>query len=315
MSAPPLDGVRVIDLTNYVAGPLASMTLGDLGADVLKIEQPLKGDAMRTFGARRRGTSLSWVNVNRNKRSRRLDLKSADGRDALLELVEAADIFVCNWRAGVAESLGLGDSTLAETTPRLIRCYITGFGSTGPMARRPAFDGLLQATSALAAIQGGREAPALVRTIVADKTTAAVATQSVLAALYRRERTGEGTRIDLAMIDTMAWFLFSDTMKHRIFVDADEGERPVPDDSRQRSTIIATSDGHIVIAPVSGAQIGRACDALGHPEWKADLKAIADPNKPANPLLDLAESVTIGDTTSHWCEVFEQADVPAAPVL
>src|SRR5438093_1513749 len=133
-------------------------------------------------------------------------------------------------RAGVAESLGLGDGTLAEANPRLIRCYITGFGSTGPMARRPAFDGLLQATSALASIQGGSGSPEMVRTIVADKTTAGVATQAVLAALYRRERSGEGTRIDLAMLDTMAWFLFSDTMKHRVFLDAD-GEGALPDDS------------------------------------------------------------------------------------
>src|SRR3954451_25237600 len=102
MSPPPLEGVRVIDLTNYVAGPLAAMTLGDLGADVLKLEQPLKGAAMRTYGALRRGTSLSWVNVNRNKRSRRLDLKSADGRDALLELVEAAHIDIITRRAAGA---------------------------------------------------------------------------------------------------------------------------------------------------------------------------------------------------------------------
>src|SRR5690349_2370814 len=108
MNAPPLQGVRVIDLTNYIAGPMTSMTLGDLGADVLKVEQPLKGDAMRTFGARRRGTSLSWVNFNRNKRSRRLDLKTADGRDALLDLAGDADVVVCNWRSGVADGLGLG---------------------------------------------------------------------------------------------------------------------------------------------------------------------------------------------------------------
>jgi crotonobetainyl-CoA:carnitine CoA-transferase CaiB-like acyl-CoA transferase len=118
------------------------------------------------------------------------------------------------------------------------------------------------------------------------------------------------------MLDTMAWFVFPDTMKHRTFLDADtDGQGAFRDDSTQRSTIVATSDGHIVISPVSGAQIGRACDALGHPEWKAELKAITDPNQLANTMLDLAESVTLTDTSSHWCAVLEQADVPAAPVL
>lgn len=304
----PLRGLKVVDAAGYVTGPYAATMLGDLGADVVKVENPPKGDPMRGFGTRRRGTSVWFANFNRNKESVLLDLKNDEGKRLFLELVAGADVVILNWRSRVAGSLGLDDAVLAAINTRLVRLWITGYGPDGPLGNRPAFDTLLQAQSGLVHRQGD-----LLRTIVADKNTALMGVQAVLAALVRRGVTGEGDRIDMAMIDAMAYWNFPDMMEARTFTDDDD--TVVASGRQGRTGVLRTADGAIVVAPVSGAQIGRCLEAVGHPEWKADLKAITDPRELSDTMLNRIEPITESGSTDHWLARFAEYDVPAAPVL
>ena len=309
-----LEGVRVVDVAGYVTGPYACMILGDLGADVVKVEAPPKGDPMRSFGLTHDGTSVLFANVNRNKRSILLNLKSADGRTVFLDLVRRADVLVQNWRPGVARSLGLDDATLAAENPRLIRLAVTGYGREGPLSSRPAFDTLLQGHTSMAHVQGAGHQPEIIRSILADKTTALFGAQNVLAALVARSRDGSGRRIDLAMLDTMAYFNFPDLFQPRTVVPGD-GEAQTPERYSAHSGVVATSDGFIVVVPVSGAQIGRSLEAVGHPEWKPELKAISDPVDLIDAVMSRIESVTRTASTKEWLARFAAHDVPAGPVL
>jgi crotonobetainyl-CoA:carnitine CoA-transferase CaiB-like acyl-CoA transferase len=301
----------VVEVANYISGPLAAQHLGDLGAEVVKVEPPGRGDPMRSFGRRHRGTGVIFANLNRNKRSVQLDLKTEGGTAALRGLLREADVMICNWRPGVADSLGLADADLEELNGRLVRCYVTGFGPDGPHAARPAFDGLLQAMSGMAAIQGRGGRPTLVDTLLADKLTAAFAAQAILAGLHGRSSTGRGVRIDVAMLDVIGSFLWPDSFASRTIPGDTAGDAG----AAARDTVCATADGYIVVSPVSGAQITRVCEALGHPEWKAQLRAIVDPTEMANALLDRIESATETMTTAECLEILVAADVPAAPVL
>jgi len=305
-----LDGVRVLEVASYVSGPFATQILNDLGAEVIKVEPPT-GDPMRTFGLRHQGLSALWVNVNRGKRSMVLDLKQATDMQRFHELVRSADVFVQNWRPGVAESLALGDEVLEALNPRLIRVAITGFGPTGPARSRPVFDVLLQAEAGLARAEGGAGPPIPVRSLIADKTTALFAANACLAALVQRQQTGRGCRIELAMLDVLAYYDFPDLAQDRTFLDADAHQ----DLQRGRPGLLQTSDGYVAVSPVSGQQIGAAVTAVGHPEWKHDLKPIRNPTELTNALYDRLESVTRHDTTAHWLELFQRHDVPAAAVM
>jgi crotonobetainyl-CoA:carnitine CoA-transferase CaiB-like acyl-CoA transferase len=306
----PLSGVRVVECASYVSGPMAAQVLADLGAEVIKVEPP-RGDPLRTFGLRHRGLSAMWVNINRGKKSVVIDLKADGGANRLRELLITAHVFIQNWRPGVADSLGLGDEALAALNPGLVRVAITGFGTTGPSAAKPVFDILLQAASGLAASEGSDARPTAMRSIIADKTTAVFAANAVLAALVRRATTGRGSRIDLAMLDVLAYFDFPDLGQDRTFLDVD-----APNElARGRSGLLETSDGFIAVSPVSGQQIGAAVTAVGHPEWKAELKRVGDPTELTNVLYDLLESETRTRPTAHWVDVFHRNDVPAAAVL
>ncbi len=305
-----LSGVRVVEVASYVSGPLATQVLSDLGAEVVKVEPPA-GDPMRNFGLRVDGLSAMWVNVNRGKKGVVVNLKDPDGMGQFRQLLATADIFVQNWRPGVAESLGLGDGDLAELNPRLIRVSITGFGATGPSKSRPVFDVLLQAASGLAASEGADGQPSSVRSLIADKTTALFAANACLAALARRNQTGLGCRIEMAMLDVLAYFDFPDLGQDRTFL----GEGLQQDLRRGRSPLLRTSDGYVAVSPVSGSQIGAAVTAVGHPEWKNDLKKIDNPTELTNILYDRLEAETQHRPTAEWVAIFEAHDVPAAPVM
>lgn len=309
----PLEGIKVVDCANYVTGPYAAMILGDLGAEVVKVEPPPRGDPFRNFGLRHKGTSVMFANVNRGKRSCLLDLKSPDGKEALLALAGRADVIVQNWRPGIADGLGVGDDVLAARNPSLVRLAVSGYGPDGPLAGRPTFDTLLQAQTGLAFMQGRPGRPAMLRNIIVDKTTGLLGAQAVLAALVGRERHGAGERIDLAMLDVTAYTNFPDLMQDRTFLP-DEGPEPELRPAG-RGGVAATSDGYIAVAPVSGAQIGRTMEAIGHPEWRDDLKAISDPVSLADTMIERVEQVTRDAPTAEWLMRFADFDVPAAPVL
>src|ERR1700722_8269971 len=205
----PLDAVRVLDLTSMVAGPVATMILADQGADVIKVEPP-NGDLMRHLSLQRNGMSAFFLSCNRNKRSLAVDLKSAGGLAILQKLVPSADVLVHNFRPGAAERIGVGEEAVRALRHDIIYVSITGYGETGPYAGQRAYDPVIQAMSGLADIQADNETgrPRMVRTIIADNTTALTAAQAITAALFARTRTGQGQHVRLAMLDAMVAFLW-----------------------------------------------------------------------------------------------------------
>ena len=252
----PLAGVTVVETATYMSGPYAGMMLADLGADVIKVEGE-RGDPFRNYGRPETEYSAVFANCNRSKRSVVLDLKDPDGRDELLALLARADVFLANWRAGVAESLRLSDDLLESTNPRLVRCFITGFGPTGPRAAEPAFDTVLQGLSGLSDALDTGDEPKLIPGYPLDKVAATMAVQTILASLLQRERTGRGERIELPMLDVATYFDFADLFTGRVFVD----HQPDVAQNAQASAIrpIRTADGWIVVAPVTARQIAAAC--------------------------------------------------------
>ncbi|MDZ7824954.1 MAG: CoA transferase [Gammaproteobacteria bacterium] len=203
----PLAGVRVVDLTSMISGPVATMMLADQGADVIKVEPP-GGDLVRAMGANRGGVSATFVSANRSKRSVVLDLKTDAGLDALKRLVRTADVFVQNFRPGAIERMGLGEDVLRAEREDLVYVSISGFGEQGPYAGNRVYDPVIQALSGLAAIQAdadGRPQHGL-RTIIPDKLTAVTAAQAITAALFARERSGRGQHVRLAMLDATVAF-------------------------------------------------------------------------------------------------------------
>lgn len=305
----PLDGIRVVEAANYVSGPFAGLALAQLGAEVVKVEPPT-GDPLRKFGLTHEGISALYMNLNHGKRSVVLDLKDDGDRAAMQELLADADVFLQNWRPGIAESLGVGYDDVRERNSSLVYVAITGFGQTGPKLARPVFDTSIQAASGLAAYESGQGQPSMVRSLIADKTTAMMAVQGVLAALLSRGRTGEGSRVDLAMLDVMAYFNFPDVCQDRTFLDAPPRDLP-----RGRDNVVRTSDGYVAVSPVSGRQLGAAVTAVGHPEWKEELKAAPSPSALIDRLVELLERVTVKRTSEEWEQVFLDHDVPATAVL
>ena len=216
-----------------ISGPLATMILADQGADVIKVENPDGGDHTRAANNRRNGFSASFLNNNRNKRSVALDLKNPAAQEALLRLVATADVFIQNFRPGVAERMGLGEDAVRAVAPDIVYVSISGFGETGPYAQKPVYDPLVQAMSGLATIQAGSdtERPRLVRTILPDKLTAVTASQAITAALLARERTGQGQHVRLSMLDAV----------HRVPVGLRHGQ---PDVRRGRDPAAGSGELH-----------------------------------------------------------------------
>ena len=305
--ASPLQGIRVIETATFISGPFAGLMLSDLGAEVVKVEPP-SGDPGWRFGLKHEGLSAMGLNVNRGKQSRRLDLKSEAGREELLRLLEEADVFLHNWRPGVAERLGLDGPTLCERFPRLVYVSVNGYGADGPRAGGPVFDGLLQVSSGLAAYEGTPGRPRLPRSYLADKVAAAFVAQGVLAGLLSRATTGRGGPHEVSMLDAMAYFNFPDLCQHRTFRDLQ------PDLEFPPSTLVATADGWLALSPVRGSQLAATVTALGHPEWVQELKEAPTPAAVIGRMVELIEPELARRTTRECEELFREAEVPAAAV-
>ena len=219
--AGPLDGIRIIDLTAMLAGPWATMILGDQGADVIKVEAPGRGDHTRSLGHRAHGLPANFLNINRSKRSVTIDLKTEAGRGLLLDLARDADVLVQNFRPGVVERLGVGEADIRAVAPDIVYVSISGFGEKGPFAAKPTYDPIIQALSGLTTVQGGSDdaRPRLVRTVLPDKLTAMTAAQAIAAALFARERTGTAQHVRLSMLDSVLSFLWASDMGAQTFVD------------------------------------------------------------------------------------------------
>ena len=312
----PLAGVRVVDATTMISGPLATLILADQGAEVIKIEDPRGGDHGRQVATRRGGFSASFVNNNRGKRSVALNLKHPDGLEAALKLCEGADVFVQNWRPGVAERIGLGEAAVRARRADVVYASIAGFGFEGPWAKRPVYDPLIQALSGLASVQGAGGRPRLIRTILPDKVTAIQASQAITAALFARERTGRGTHLHLSMLDTVVHFLWSSDMSGLTFVG---DEAPEPEETAQSfvELIYETADGWMAVSAHTDATWTGLSRAVGRPDWLEDPRFAGvearEVNKPAR--LELTQQALREDTTQNWLRRLEAEDVPCAPVL
>jgi len=313
--AGPLDGFRVIDVTQMISGPLATMLLGDQGADVIKIEPPGTGDFVRSYGGKRAGLPPMFATTNRNKRSIVLNLKTRRGLELLKRLVETADVFVQNFRPGTAERMGMGETHLRAVRGDLIYVSISGFGETGPYADQPVYDPIIQALSGLASIQSDETGrPRLVRTIVPDKLTALTAAQAITAALLARARTGRGQHVRLAMLDAMVAFLWPEGMARYTWVDAEDDSRRPP---RTRDLIFQTTDGYITCSAMSDGDWQALTRALDRPAWRDDprFSSVARRERFVDERLTLTAEVLQTRTSAEWLQRLRAEGVPCAPVL
>ncbi len=312
----PLHGVRVIDLTSMISGPLATMMLGDQGANVIKVEAPGGGDHTRAAANRRGGMSASFLNNNRNKRSVVLDLKAEAGRSALLRLATGADVLVQNFRPGVADRIGVGEAAIRAVSPAVIYVSISGFGERGPYAAKPVYDPLVQAVSGLATVQAGsdEERPRLVRTILPDKLTGIVAAQAIAAALFARSRTGEGQHIRLSMLEAVIAFLWSSDMGSQTFVGND---LPQQDAASFTDLIYETADAPVSVAVQSDREWTALTQALDQPGWLDDprFRTPGLRQQHINERLALTQGVLRTRPAAEWLDRLTRAGVPCAPVL
>jgi crotonobetainyl-CoA:carnitine CoA-transferase CaiB-like acyl-CoA transferase len=312
----PLHGYRIVDLTSMISGPLATMILADQGADVIKVENPDDGDHTRAANNRRNGFSASFLNNNRNKRSLALDLKDPEAKKALLRLIATADVFVQNFRPGVADRMGLGEDVLRAVKPNIVYVSISGFGETGPFAGKPVYDPLVQAMSGLATIQAGSdtERPRLVRTIVPDKLTAVSASQAITAALLSRERTGQGQHVRISMLEAVIAFLFASDMGSQTFVG---DELPQQDAASFIDLIYETATAYISAAVQSNKEWVALTRALDKPEWLDDprFKTPALRQRNIDDRLLMTQEVLLTRPAAFWLDRLTTEGVPCAPVL
>ena len=314
----PLHGYRIVDLTSMISGPSATMLLADQGAEVIKVENPRAGGDHTRLGANRRGGfSASFLNNNRGKRSVALDLKDPAAVEALLRVVAAgADVFVQNFRPGVAERLGLGEAAVRAVAPDIVYVSISGFGEAGPYAQKPVYDPLVQAVSGLATVQAGSDEapPRLVRTILPDKLTGIVAAQAITAAMLARARGAPGQHVRLSMLDAVLAFLWGSDMASQTFV---EDAIPQQEAASFIDLIYATATGHISVAVQSDKEWEALTRALERPEWLADPR-FAFPalrQKHIDERLAMTQAVLRTRGAEEWLERLTAHGVPCAPVL
>ncbi|MGM0605401.1 MAG: CaiB/BaiF CoA transferase family protein [Halobacteriota archaeon] len=311
----PLGDITVIDATQALVGPMASQTLGDLGADVIKIERPGHGDLTRAYSPKYEGLSAYFVSLNRNKRSVTLDLTTKEGQTILHRLVEDADVFLQNFSPNKEATFGADYETLSERNEGLIYCDISGYGNDSPYRHKKSFDVILQGESGMMSITGSPEEPARVGISICDISGAMTATYATLTALYHRERTGEGQYMDLALLDTSFQFLLYHVTNY--FASGDVPRRmgtKHPNLSPYQA--IETADSYIVVGVVSESLWPNFCRAVDRTEWIDDDRfATFDDRVENRDLLDeRIEEIFLDRTTAEWNEQLSAYDVPATPL-
>ena len=310
----PLQGFTVVEACQMVAGPWAGTLLADLGADVVKIEQPAGGDRMRLLGHRVGSIGALWAGVNRGKRCAVFDLQQAPGVDLLKSLVRRSDVFIQNFRPGVAQRLGIDEPALRAVNPHLIYVSVSGFGDTGPYIDQKSYDYVVQALSGMAALQGGQDGePALIRNIVIDKVTAMTALQAILAALLARERGAGGQHIRLSMIDAALAFLWPDGMMQHTLL-ADDGRVTPGPHMADGYLIRRTADSHLALIATSNSQFPGLCAALGTRQWMTDPRFAtqADRDAHAVELSDLMGAEIAKHSGTVLRDALHANDVPCA---
>lgn len=324
----PLTGIRVLDLSRVLAVPWASQILGDLGADVVKVERPGSGDDTRAWGppwlkdadGQPTRESAYFLCTNRNKRSITVDMASPEGQQTLRDLAAKADIVLENFKTGGLQQYGLDYASLNAINPRLIYCSITGFGQSGPYAARPGYDFLIQAMGGLMSITGVPDdeagaGPQKVGVALTDILTGLYATIGILAALQERNHSGLGQHIDTALLDVQVATLANQASNYLV-----GGVVPRRMGNAHPSIVpyqtFPTADSDMILAVGNDGQFARFCQVAGHPEWAQDERFATNPQRVRHrtELIPLLRQTTVMRTTAEWVSALEQADVPCGPV-
>ena len=312
----PLEGLRVLDLSRVLAGPYATMMLADLGADVLKIEHPERGDDTRHWGPPfAGGESAYFLSVNRNKRSAGVDLKDPEGLEKVKRLAMNADVVIENMRRGALEKLGLGYEALKELNPGIVYCSITGFGP-GPDEDRPGYDFLIQARGGIMGITGFPDGePTKVGVAIADMVCGLQAAMAVLAALHRRSATGEGARIEVPLFESQLSWLANRAQEYLVSGE-DVGRLGNAHPSIVPYQTFDASDKKLALAVGNDAQFKNLCQAVGRPELAGDERFAENPDRVANreELVTILEEEFRKKTADEWVEEIREAGVPCGPV-
>ncbi len=312
----PLSGIRVLDMSRVLAGPYCTMMLGDLGADVIKVESP-EGDDTRRWGPPYKGgESAYYLCCNRNKRSIVLDLDAEEGRAAARQLASRSQVLVENFRTGAMEKWGLGYEQLAPDNPGLVYCSISGYGRTGPLSHLPGYDFVMQGVGGVMSFTGEPDGPPQkVGVAIVDLTAGMFALSAILAALRVRDLTGMGQHIDISLLDSHLAWLANVAGNYLV-----SGEVP-PRYGNAHPNIVpyqafATLDGWLVVAVGNERQWVRLCEALSRPDLPADPRFATNPARVQNrlALVPLLEAIFAGRTPAEWLSLLEMADVPAGPV-
>jgi len=311
----PLKGVKIIDLTTMVSGPMGAMILADQGAEVIKVE-PLAGDQLRHMAATHNGVNAPFYSCNRGKKSIAIDLKSEEGKDVLLNLVKESDVFMQNFRPGTIDRMGFGYEKLKEINPNLIYLSISGFGDKGPYAQSRVYDPVIQALSGATDIQADRDSgtPKMFRIVVADKVTSLTASQAVSSALYAREKTSMGQHIKLSMLDSVIAFFWPEGMTGLVFK---ENEFDVRKLQGSQDLIYEAKDRYITAGAVSDAEWIGMCNALKMEELIEDERFSSSAARVIN--AEERKRIT-GKEIKKWnsediLERFQLEGVPSAPLL
>jgi CoA:oxalate CoA-transferase len=312
----PLSGIVIVDLSRILAGPYCTLLLAELGARVIKIEPPDKGDDARHYGPFKNGKSTYFASVNRGKESIALDLKTPEGRAVFDRLIDRADALVENFRPGTMERLGYGWDELHRRYPRLVYAAVSGFGHSGPYSHYPSYDMVVQGLGGIMSITGHPGMPLVrVGASIGDLSGGLYAAVALNAALLHRERTGEATKIDVALFDCQLALLENAIMRYTT-----TGEIPGPMGARHPSITpfeaFPTQDGHIIIAAGNDGLFVKLCDALGRPDLAKNplYETNALRNRHQEALRAELESVLQRETSEHWIAVLERAGVPCGPV-
>ena len=320
----PLAGLRVLDMSRILAGPTMTQVLGDLGADIIKIERPGAGDDTRQWGppfldasnADEPGWSSYFLSANRNKRSLALDITSAKGQRIIRELVPHCDIFMENFKVGGLAKYGLAYDDLVKERGDLIYCSITGFGQTGPLAPRAGYDAMVQGMGGIMSITGEADGdPMKVGVGISDIMTGMYAGMAILAALHHRERTGEGQYIDVALFDTQLAWLVNAGMNYLVTNDAPR-RYGTAHPNIVPYQVFPASDGYFMLAVGNDAQFKRFCDLAGAPELAADPRFATNPARLENRdvLIDRLREITTLKPRDFWLTGLERANVPSGPI-
>ena len=324
----PLAGVRVLDLSRVLAGPWAGQLLGDLGADVVKVERPGVGDDTRAWGppylldrqGHSTGEAAYFLCANRNKRSVTIDLAAPDGQALVRRLAQQADVLLENFKQGGLAQYGLDAKSMLALNPRLVVCSITGFGQTGPYAQRGGYDFLIQGMGGLMSLTGRAEGtegagPQKVGVPLTDIMTGLYATIAVQAALAERERSGLGQHIDLALLDVQIAVLANQASSY-----LNSGSVPERMGNAHPTVVpyqdFPTADGDMILAIGNDGQFARFCTAAGHPEWAADERFSTNPQRVVNraTLVPLMRQATVLRTTLEWTATLDPVAVPCGPI-